>query len=378
MKLPDLLAQLLLNRGDALSPTQVLPPPEETLPYAPGQRLPAQVLAPVAPDRFLVAVGARRYEMPLPGGLRAGDKLELVYLGSGQGGPRFLLAKPAASGHEAVALSGDGKFISALRQATQPPAADAPSMEPASVRSVPLLSAGELPPAVRLAQVLTQAIEQSGLFYESHVAGWAAGERPLASLLQEPQGRSSPLLQAPADHSSESRRPGEQGRADSAAGAHPAARDRAGTGAVASQLEHDVRRAYQEPPPADAAEPASLQIRHADLVQQQLHSLESRQVNWAGQIWPGQHLEWQIEERPAAAPGGVEGRVWFTTLKLELPGLGRISVQIQLLDRQVQLRIQAAEAALPRLRADESLRDGLRNAGLALQGMVLDVADGSR
>lgn len=371
MKLPDLLAQLLLKRGDALSPTQVLPP-EGTLPYVPGQRLPAQVLALVAPDRFLVAVGRRRYEMQLPGGLRAGDKLEFVYLASGQGGPRFLMAKPAASGHEAVALTGDGKFISALRQAAQPPAADAPSMEHASVRSVPLLNAGELPPAVRLAQILSQTIEQSGLFYESHVASWAAGERPLASLLQEPQGRSSQLLQAPTDHSSESRRPGEQGRADYGAGAHPAARDRVGTGAVASQLEYGVRRAYQDPPPA---EPASLQIRHADLVQQQLHSLESRQVNWAGQIWPGQHLEWQIEERPAAAPGGVEARAWFTTLKLELPGLGRISVQIQLLDRQLQLRIQAAEATLHRLRADESLRDGLRDAGLALRCMVLDVAD---
>lgn len=378
MKLPDLLAQLLLNRGGPLSPAQVLPSPEETLPYAPGQRLPAQVLAPVAPDRFLVAVGTRRYEMPLLGGLRAGDKLELVYLGSGRAGPRFLLAQPAAGGHEAVALSGDAKLISALRQTVQPPVSGAPSTGPASVRPAPLLSAAELPPAGRLAQVLSQAIEQSGLFYESHVAGWAAGGRPLASLLQEPQGRSSPLLQAAADHPAESRRPDEQVRADPVAGAHPAARDRAGTGAVASQLEHDVRRAYQELPPADAAEPASLQVRHAELVQQQLHSLESRQVNWAGQIWPGQHLEWQIEERPAAAPGGVEARAWFTTLKLELPHLGRVAVQIQLLDRQVQLRIQAAEAALPRLRADESLRDGLRDAGLALQGMVLDVADGSR
>jgi len=59
----------------------------------------------------------------------------------------------------------------------------------------PLRSAGPLLQAApadgegtaTLSNALAKLVDQSGLFYESHLAQWVSGQRPLASLLQEPQ-----------------------------------------------------------------------------------------------------------------------------------------------------------------------------------------------
>ncbi|HIH2693465.1 TPA: flagellar hook-length control protein FliK, partial [Burkholderia cenocepacia] len=45
---------------------------------------------------------------------------------------------------------------------------------------------------------LAQAVSESGLFYESHLAQWLAGQRPLAALMREPQARLATAL-APVD-----------------------------------------------------------------------------------------------------------------------------------------------------------------------------------
>ncbi|EOH6282417.1 flagellar hook-length control protein FliK, partial [Burkholderia cenocepacia] len=54
------------------------------------------------------------------------------------------------------------------------------------------------PPVAALRAALAQAVSESGLFYESHLAQWLAGQRPLAALLREPQARLATAL-APAD-----------------------------------------------------------------------------------------------------------------------------------------------------------------------------------
>lgn len=43
------------------------------------------------------------------------------------------------------------------------------------------------PATATLSNALAALVDQSGMFYESHVAQWVAGQRPLAALLQEPQ-----------------------------------------------------------------------------------------------------------------------------------------------------------------------------------------------
>nr|WP_211950030.1 flagellar hook-length control protein FliK [Cupriavidus yeoncheonensis] len=58
----------------------------------------------------------------------------------------------------------------------------------------PLRSAGPLLPAppaagnsATVAAALATLVDESGLFYESHLSQWVAGARPLASILQQPQ-----------------------------------------------------------------------------------------------------------------------------------------------------------------------------------------------
>ncbi|HDR9394372.1 TPA: flagellar hook-length control protein FliK, partial [Burkholderia multivorans] len=52
-------------------------------------------------------------------------------------------------------------------------------------------AADAAPPSLAgaLRAALAQAVGESGLFYESHLAQWFAGQRPLATLLREPQAR---------------------------------------------------------------------------------------------------------------------------------------------------------------------------------------------
>ena len=49
-----------------------------------------------------------------------------------------------------------------------------------------------------LASALARFVDQSGLFYESHLTQWVMGQRPLSTLLQEPQASLRNPAQAPA------------------------------------------------------------------------------------------------------------------------------------------------------------------------------------
>ena len=64
--------------------------------------------------------------------------------------------------------------------------------------STPILT-GLLINSTELPGLLQKAIVQSGLFYESHQAQWAAGVRPLTLLLAEPQAQLPPPS-APSAH----------------------------------------------------------------------------------------------------------------------------------------------------------------------------------
>ncbi|PCE31290.1 flagellar hook-length control protein FliK, partial [Burkholderia ubonensis subsp. mesacidophila] len=99
--------------------------------------------------------------------------------------PTMLLADPAAQapGGARAAAPQD-----AARQAAFPSGQAASAAQAAH-------DASATPPVVALRAALAQAVSESGLFYESHLAQWLAGQRPLAALAREPQAR----LLAPAD-----------------------------------------------------------------------------------------------------------------------------------------------------------------------------------
>ena len=246
--------------------------------------------------------------MQLPTGIKLGDKLELTlltrepHLTFGIGYPN-----PATT----TTLSPTARLIDQLlhqaEQAQQPhhvvgQAALLPDVQAATQEVL----------APQLANQLQQALERSGLFYESHLRQWANGERSLAQIRQEPQNQTD--------------------------------------SAQASGL------------------PASAQVPL------QLDTLEQRHFAWQGEFWPGQPLQWEVsKDRRGSGPAEPGAAAWNTVLKLELPELGPVDVRIRLQGQRVQLQVRAErELAITALHAErQRLDDALAAAGTALDGFMV-------
>lgn len=182
---------------------------------------------------------------------------------------------------------------------------------------VPVLAAPSKD-AAALAPALRQALEQSGLFYESHVAAWAEGRRELATLAHEPQMQDRPVN------------------------------------------------------PADP-EPAQL-------INLQLGAQEQDSVAWQGQLWPGQAMQWEISrdapQQERGQPGEVAEPAWQSRLKLRFPLFGDIDATVVLHGGQVAIRValdDADGAALLRSHT-AALEGALAAAGTPLS--ALSIVDG--
>ena len=192
-----------------------------------------------------------------------------------------------------------------------------------------------------------QAISSSGLFYEFHLAQWVAGKRLLTSLLLEPQGRLSENLSQSPGTASPPASPGGELRLP----AHP-------------------HQDYLNP----------LHPMHRDtqaLLRQQLDVLENGHLQWQGEIWPGQTIEWDtVREKMDEPEGGSTTRypVWKTSVRLSLPNLGFISAVLRLDESGVEVRLVAAESSAAILRAGAGhLVAGLDSAGIRLSSMGIEV-----
>jgi hypothetical protein len=170
--------------------------------------------------------------------------------------------------------------------------------------------------AAAIAPALRQALAKSGLFYESHVAEWAQGQRPLAELAAEPQ----------------------------------------------MQLR-----------PANPAEPEA-----AQMINLQLAAHEQGQVAWQGLLWPGQPMQWEISRdaphREPSHDGGDEAApTWQSRLRLSMPGMGDIGATIVLTGDRVAMRIEPAQAdAAALLQAHaQQLVDALAAAGTPLTALAI-------
>jgi hypothetical protein len=318
-----------------------------------GTEVPARVLSRLADGSALVSVAGTNARMLLPAGVNTGSELPLTVVAAfprptfqlGQGGngtPQLLyaVADPRPGAAELYTQSSSGAQVrgaaqAALAAALPAAAPESPttggvttSLSPAArllgaavaQQAGPPVLHGAAPlvatPAVSaapLAAALKQAIETSGLFYESHVAEWAGGARSQDSLRAEPQMR------------------------------HP---------------------------PAD--EPAATQYIGAQLAGQ-----EHQQVVWQGQLVAGLPLEWRIgrdaPRREAGDDPGNEGEdgdatAWHSGLRLRFPLLGEVQASVTLRGGALDIRLEAGSddaAALLRAHAPR-LAAALEAAGAPL------------
>lgn len=272
-----------------------------------GQQLSAQVAARLPEGGLRVVIDGRAYQLQLPSDAKPGDTLTLRVLGQPPG-LRIEVLPPAPPADATVSRTGRliGQLLS-LPHAPPPRQAQ------------PVLGSPTAQPEA-LAGPLARALERSGLFYESHQARWVRGEYPLERLREEPQAtRAAP----PAGNQ-------EQLATD----AEPAlARANAQTGAD---------EAHQSATGSRAAE-AGIARELLSLVRQQIDALESRQIGWVGEIWPGQSITWRITDEHGDGADPDEHEQWSTRFDLDLPSLGQVGARLGIRAGAVSIALQATE-----------------------------------
>jgi flagellar hook-length control protein FliK len=344
--------------------------------WAPGQQLPAHVIASLGNNRFQVMVEDQALDMTLPSNTQAGDKLELVFV-SGNPRPTFTLlsdlTKALPNQSSSVVLSDTSKLMGLLQQAgnaANPKLAEAPAL----ASSTPIVP-GEPPPLQQFADALRNAISQSGLFYESHQAEWVVGERPLSSLLLEPQAQLSPMLnqqkggaasttQTPADNTSRA------AQTNSATQSQPAT----------AQVKLDMAQmVITSRDAASVVGAANNQVNNpvhpstAPLVQNQLDMLGSHQIIWQGQAWPGQQMEWAIEEDNRRAADAEQITTWRTRLHLNFPLLGGVTAHLALVGKGLNIDFSVEHGSSAQLLRGQapSLTQAMETSGLQVTSLTV-------
>ncbi|VWC16479.1 flagellar hook-length control protein FliK [Burkholderia lata] len=340
---------------------------------------------------------------------------------------RVLDAISRVGGDSTPAIAGRAPLLAdptVLLTDTAAPAASnlAASSTPASAAASSAAAAREAAatlPVAALRAALAQAVSESGLFYESHLAQWLAGQRPLTALMREPQARLAAAL-APADPDA-----AQHGSTDlldellAQRSPLPAAARATGQTGTPAQGGASARDPAQALPagtrqgaslPPDTADllgeradtrwtPARAELATASsdsqaqtlatvhpaavpLVRQQLDALATDQFRWAGEAWPGARLDWTIEpddpgnRTPRGDVDAGDGIAWRTRLTLTLPSLGTVDAELVLNGTQLVARLRANQAGADRLtRHEAALRQRLEVSGLKVGGLSIRAVD---
>jgi hypothetical protein len=275
----------------------------------PGQQVKAEIIANLPNNLYLAKIAGEMFKLEIPINVQPGETMEMTFV-SADPKITFQIFRPEGGG-ESVALSSMGKWLSSVVR-------DAPSL--------PLVQGTLLdsPPqgSTHLAARLRSALTQSGLFYESHLAQWAAGGLQLGELLKEPQGKLS-------------------------------------------------RAALGENGPDEAGEQQVGEFadsRTLPLVKEQLLLLNSGLLSWKGEAWPGQGMEIAISKRGAEeTEAGVEA-----TLSLDLAHLGGVEAKLRFGADGLFVDFVCDRSGSSELlkQGKEELRSALAASGLHLTRMV--------
>ena len=330
-----------------------------------GKTVQGEVLAKIPDGSYLVRVADTNARMVLPGGTPVGTSIALnvvaaqprplLQVGTGQAqaatvytAPGEAAAAQARPMSSAAVLLNKAPLIAASQlptldhtsaQATLSPAARAIASALTQAYTVPgaavtihgknpLVAAGA-PDPERLELALKNVLGESGLFYESHVAEWAEGKRSLQDLAREPQMQRMTQQQAPSDA---------------------------------------MTRAMAGGPDLSAAQMINLQ----------LHAQEQGKVQWHGEAWPGQAMQWDVEREENEGRSRGRGEpdeppVWRSGARFSFPLLGKVAASITLAGDQVHVTMQSGtDETAAELRAwSGMLQRALEAAGTPLSSLSI-------
>jgi hypothetical protein len=351
----DLATRLRSMVQSAVQPlVQASEIPSDLPDFRAGQRFIATIQSSLPDGTYQATVAGKRVTLSLAQGAAAGESLDLIVVdrtARSVVATRNPMPEPTVPpSSPGATLSRAAQLIGSLLAQGGERAGGRPGEAAALNRSVPIL-AQPSGAAQALAPLLKNAISESGVFYEAHQAQWLAGKRPLGDLLREPQGRLSPLVS----------QPGTETNAAAAPSSPSALLVRTADGELARQA---IPATAQEAIPAGGSLGTGLPTDVAPVVRQQLEALSCHQIAWQGQIWPGQAMEWEIEDPPRdPATETIEAPTWNTTLRLALPNLGTMTARLRLDRSGVALDLRAAEDG-----GVEALRESLPQLAQALEG----------
>lgn len=332
--------------------------------FQPGQQLRGEVLQSLGDGKFLLQVGGQTLEAALPKGFKPGDGLNLFFVGEEPS--TFLLVRYGKGGDALVSRT--GRWVSALLGGMQ--SQSAPLQEGLGILRTVLQGAPSDP--VLLEQMLSKGLKESGLFYEAHLSRWFSGKYPLEQLLQEPQGQ---LSRALVGHDQEQKEwfPQLQGRQEMM---HRPQQQMINQELQMPLAQTSGNHEQQEKVQHDLAKTAEgSDTRTMTMIKEQLATLQTGQLFFQGELFPGQPMEWRIKDREGRGhrQGQEQGTPWETSLALTLPNLGQVKASLSLNGTSVSLKIEADNEATVRL-MDESqceLQDQLLAAGLEPESIVV-------
>lgn len=268
---------------------------------------------------------------------------------SGQAGAAGQAGRPAQSGEAA----GAGQARAAAAQAAGP--------------------APGLPAPAQLARALASALDGSGMFYESHLAGLAFGKRTAAQLQGEPQARLG--AREPAQDAGQAPSRPQAGQAGAASG-------------QAAGAEAAVRQAAAAPAAQGASAPAgqaaathlgatgNMPPEAALLVRQQLEVLANQVFSWRGEAWPDAPMWWEVGRDSPEAGLEAGAPAWATRLLLSLPRLGEVEARLSLAGNRLVMHLAAPDSAALLQEHAGQLRERYSAAGFALTRLSVDDAGG--
>lgn len=228
------------------------------------------------------------------------------------------------------------------------------------------------PEAAQFVQGLRAALQQTGLFYESHLTQMAFGQRTPEQLAKEPQARLDQNAVITRDTPQQTATPSTPAPTQPASSWGNAAGLTSSSNTPGSLLpssgNSSTSLTLSSSLAADNSNPlAGIHPDTTMLVRQQLDVLANQALVWQGQAWPGVPMEWEVErDRRQEENEAVDNTHWATRLQIELPRLGLVQVRLNLSGNQLVLGVVAPSSAGELSRNSDALRQRLAAAGLTL------------
>ncbi|MDL2284138.1 flagellar hook-length control protein FliK [Oxalobacter sp. OttesenSCG-928-P03] len=299
-----------------------------------GRPLAAEVLSQTESGTSMVRVADTVVQMDLPPDAKVGERVTLTLLAKE---PRltFLFEREPAA-HASV--SNTGRLIdNILRSVSQDGGTATLLGRTPLFPTPPSAAAGQMLPsglAASLESMLSNMFSTSGLFYESHLAQWVAGNRSQAELMAEPQAK----MHNPAQNQALAQGADQMNRLE-------ALQEKSWVASLMSKAASKVAAAVSQQP--DRTEQV-IDRDAANMIRMQLDALEQRKIIWQGELWPGQEMEWEVEDetpRQKREYGEAAEGAWQSVLRVNLPLLGSVTATMRLVGDTVQVQLGAADEA---------------------------------